>query len=276
MRGSLVWPLVLITVGALALLANFGLISFSWSALFGLWPLLLILIGIELLVARRAPLLALALQIGAIVIGLALVVGLPRQQGPATAAISVPREGATRLEFSLEAGAGRFELRGGATELVQASSTREDLVHEVDRRGDRVDVEVRPAAAGFFTRIGETAPASWQLRIASDVSSEIRVAGGAGEFILDLRDVRVTEARVSTGASDLSVVLPKPTGEVEVRIDSGASSIEIEVPPGVEARVSTTGPAISVSGRSETANYASARDRVRVTINAGASSVTIR
>jgi hypothetical protein len=274
-RGSLVWPLVLIAIGALALLSNFGVISISWSALFTLWPLVLVLIGIELLLARRSPLLALALQIGAVVLGLALVVGFPRQQGVAAASISVPRDGASRLELSLEGGAGRFELRGGATELVQASSSRDDLAHDVDRRGNSVEVDVRPARVSFI-RIGGAAPTDWQVRVASDIPTEVRVSGGAGEFIVDLGDVRVTAARVSTGASDLRVVLPKPAGEVEVRIDSGASSIEIQVPAGVEARVSATGPAISVSGRSETPNYAGARDRVRVTINAGASSVTIR
>jgi hypothetical protein len=276
MRGSLVWPLVLISIGVLALLANFGFINLSWDAFLSLWPLVLVLVGIELLLARRSPLLALGLQIGAIAIGLALVVGAPRQGLPGAAAVTVPRDGATRLEFRLEAGAGRFELRGGGTDLVQVNSTREDVVHEVDRRGDRVEVEVRPAAALFFTRAGERGPAHWQLRIASDVPTEVRVSGGAGEFIVDLRDIRVTQARLSTGASDLSVVLPRPTGEVEVRIDSGASAIEIEIPSGVEARISATGPAISVSGRSETPNYAAARDRVRVTINAGASSVTVR
>jgi hypothetical protein len=112
--------------------------------------------------------------------------------------------------------------------------------------------------------------------VASDVPMTIRLESGAGEFRLDLRDVRATDVRVDTGAAELTVILPKPTGNVPVRIHAGASSIVIEVPSGVEAKVTTTGGLISTSGQTETPGYAAATDRVTVTIQAGASSIVVR
>ena len=69
-------------------------------------------------------------------------------------------------------------------------------------------------------------------------------------------------------------------------MNAGASSIVIEVPDGVEVRVTTTGalltlrssnPRVTASGSAaETAGYASAQARVTVEVTAGASSVTVR
>ncbi|TMD56739.1 MAG: hypothetical protein E6I83_02115 [Chloroflexi bacterium] len=89
-------------------------------------------------------------------------------------------------------------------------------------------------------------------------------------------------------------VLPKPTGDVAIDMNGGASSITVTVPDGVEARISTSGGLISLrsdnprlgdtsgsrgvfAGRTslETSGYATAHDRVTLTITAGASSIVI-
>jgi len=72
--GSLVFPAILIALGGLFLLANFGLIApLSLRGVLALWPLVLVLVGIHLLVGRERPSLALGLQLGVLAIGLALV-----------------------------------------------------------------------------------------------------------------------------------------------------------------------------------------------------------
>jgi hypothetical protein len=118
---------------------------------------------------------------------------------------------------------------------------------------------------------------------------------GAGEFDVDLSEVKATDVRVNTGASTLRIVLPKPTGDVAVRISAGASSVIISVPDGVDARISTSGGLLSLrsdnvrvgegSGTGgcvacgssvQTSGYGEAKDRVTVTVTAGASSITVR
>ena len=73
---SLVIPAVLITFGTLFLLGNFGVITpLSLRSLFSLWPLIPLLVGIQVLLGRDRPSLALGLQLGALAIGLVLVLG---------------------------------------------------------------------------------------------------------------------------------------------------------------------------------------------------------
>ena len=70
-RGGVVGPLVLIFIGGVFLLQNTGYLPpNAWQNLWRLWPVILVLAGIELLLANRVPWLVLAS-----VAALVLVVG---------------------------------------------------------------------------------------------------------------------------------------------------------------------------------------------------------
>jgi len=189
--------------------------------------------------------------------------------------VTVARDGTKVATLRVSVGGTRFTLAGGATELVEFRSDDPDLRPTITRRAHETEVRVEQAFVGVRLPLGGGGT-HIEARLASDVPFSIRLESGAGEFLVDLRDVRVSDVRIGTGASSLTVRLPKPAGEVKVDIESGASSITIEVPPGVEAKVSAEGGLLSVSGRTETAGYAAAADRVTVSIRAGASSITIR
>jgi hypothetical protein len=73
-RGGLMFPAALIALGGLFLLGNFGVIApLSMRSALSLWPLIPIGIGIQLVLGRDRPSLALGLQLGVLVLGLALV-----------------------------------------------------------------------------------------------------------------------------------------------------------------------------------------------------------
>lgn len=276
-RG-LIWPLLLIAAGVSLLLANVGYIPpFNIGRAFVvLWPLALILVGIDLALSHRLPAAALALQVLVIAAGLGVLAVRPDIAassgvgGPVAQAVSVERGDAKSATMRFQVGAGTFELGGGASALLEARSENRDLRERVTRTGDRTDVRLDQEFGGF------TGGRVVSAKVASDIPMTIRLQAGAGEFTLDLREVKATDVRIETGASSLTLILPKPTGNVPVRIQAGASSIVIEVPPGVEAKISTSGGLISTSGRTETSGYAAATDRVTVSVEAGASSIAVR
>jgi hypothetical protein len=289
-RRGLFWPVLLIAIGLVFLLANFGYIGpFSPIALISLWPLLLILVGIDIAFARRWPYPALAAEILLIAGGLVLVATQPTYPqwfafgragaGPGESRVSAPRGAAQSLSFHLNGGAGAFTVRGGATDLVEATSDQNTLSIRTSGT-DRVDVRVDQSDHGV--RFGPTAPVNVEARFASDIPTSLDVNAGAGEFVVDLRDTRISDARINVGAASLRVVLPKVAGDVPITVSAGASSVVIEIPDGVEARVTTSGALMSVRSENprvastETSGYASAKDRVSVRVTAGASSVVIR
>jgi len=288
-RRGVFGPVLLIAVGLLFLASNLGYLGpVSWFQLVQLWPLLLVLAGIDLAIGRRAP--ALALLIDLVVIGgaVALVAAQPgfifgpRATGGETRVV-VPRDGARVLDLRVTGGAARYTIGGGATALVEVASDRNDLRLVEDRRsGDAATVRLEQFEQPVFLASG---PGNVDVKVASDVALTLRFDAGAGDFTVDLRDLKVREFRSGTGAASMRVVLPRPDGDVPIRLDSGASSITVEVPDGVEAQVHTSGLASTRNASSrfsgggnnlETPGYATARDRVTVTISAGASNVIVR
>lgn len=287
-RRGIVWPLLLIVVGLVFLAANLGVIAgVRLLDVLALWPLLLVLIGLELALAHRHPVAALASELAVLAVAVALVILQPVYPQwlsfvapvPAgSSSVSVPRGSAAALTFHLTGGAGTFTLHGGATDLVNVTSDRSDLV--LHTSGTRT-VTARVDEGDQGPRLGAPA-AHVDARVASDVPVSIDVDAGAGEFTVDLSDVRTTDARLNVGAASLRLVLPKPSGNVSVTVSAGASSVVIEVPDGVEASVSTSGALMSVRSENprvagtQTSGYGSAADRVTVRVTAGASSVVIR
>ena len=303
-RRGVFWPLLLIALGLVFLLENYGFISgVSWLAIASLWPILLILIGLDIAFAGRWPLATLAAEVLVIAAGLALVAYAPNLgpgvfvfgggTGPGQSDVTVARGGATTLDLTLNAGATRaYRVSGGATELVEAHSANPDLrvrTSGTSHANIRLD-EVTPS--GFLRSVGD---ADIQVQIARDVPTSLTINVGAGQFDIDLSDVRITTAEVNVGASSMRFVLPKPTGDVSIEMNGGASNITLTVPDGVEARISTSGgllslrsdnPRLGSTGRAsgvfagrtsvETSGYAGAHDRVTMTITAGASSIVVR
>jgi hypothetical protein len=298
-RRGFSWPLVLITMGVVFLLANFGLIpGVSALALLNLWPLLLILAGVDIAIGGRWPLAALGIDVGVIALGLVLLATQPTFIGgpffivnggaPGERDVSVARESATTLSIALNAGAGRFRISGGSTTLVEAHSVDTDLYlrrANFDSGGEHADVRIDQNGN---RRLGGSTSgvADVETRFASDVPTDLAVNGGAGEFVVDLSDVTLRSAHLNIGATSLTLTLPKPVAEVSIEVNAGASSIVVVVPDGVEARVTTTGaivslrssnPRVTASGSTgETSGYGSAKARVTLRVTAGASSVAIR
>ena len=307
-RRSLSWPLLLITIGLVFLLVNFGFIpGVTALQLLGLWPLLLILAGVDIALGRRWPLAAIGIDVAVIALGLALVATQPTMfagspffivsdGAPGERDVSVARQSATSLSLDINGGAGRFRVSGGSTSLVEAHSANEDLRlrrADFDKGGQHADVRIDQSGN---RRVGGVT-VDVETRIANDVATELQVNGGAGEFVVDLSDVMISSAELNVGAASLTITLPKaslsqapsgakPTANVSVEINAGASNITINVPEGVEARVTTSGALLTLhssntrmtvsGGSAETSGYGTAQAHVTVKVTAGASSVTIR
>lgn len=301
-RRGLFWPLVLIAIGVVALLANYGIVTgVSLGALLGLWPLLLVMLGLDIAFARRWPIATLAADVAIIALGAALVIVRPVEITPyfsfdtssdctgGQPSASAPRAfktaggdatPATSLALTVNGGAGRFHVVGGAKDLVDASAASGGVRLRTNiRSSGRADVRVDSCVARPFGRGSDDV----EVQVASDVAASVILNAGAGDFDVDLEDVRLTDATVNAGASNLTLVLPRPSGEVPIRVSAGASSVIVKIPDGVEARVTSSGVLVNVSsvnprlgGGNQTAGYATARERVTVNITSGAGTVTIR
>lgn len=247
-RGPELLGILLILIGAVFLLRTLGILDIGWGSL---WPLIIVAVGVF------------------------VVVGAVWRPTAEARSVTLPADGAERLELRLRLGAGRFRLTGqsDAAALVTVESTDDDVDSSVRRDGSLARVTLNRDPSWWFggwSRGG----GDWRIGVSDAVATRLEMNAGAGDFVLDLLPLRIVEASVSIGAAQLRMRLPRPLGDVPVRVSAGAAGVTLEVPPGVEARVTTTG-LLSVTGRNETPGYAAATDRVSVRVEGGASSVTI-
>ncbi len=247
-RGGELLGLVLIALGVVYLLGNLGIVQVAWSLI---WPVVLIAIGAVVLFGAMRP----------------------SRSGASNAA--VPREGSGRLELDLAVGAGRFRLEGGAGpgQLVEVASSNDNIATRVERSGDLASVRLRQDAAWWpgAWRGGS----EWTVRVAPDVATMLSMSAGAGDFWVDLSAFTVAGARLQIGAAHARVILPRPRGTTDLRINGGAAEVELQVPPGVDYRLETSGGLVTAHGPVESPGYGAAKDRVLVRFSGGAASVRI-
>ena len=116
----------------------------------------------------------------------------------------------------------------------------------------------------------------------------IGLSTGASQTSLDLSGLKVSSVTVESGASSVKLILPKPAGTVPVTVSGGAMHLAIQRPAGTPIRVSSSGGASSLDVDGHhfgglfhdgevfvSPDYSTAADRFDISIESGASSISI-
>ena len=109
---------------------------------------------------------------------------------------------------------------------------------------------------------------------------------GASDAHVDLTDVRVTDLKIETGASNTEITLPANAGVTHVDLDGGAASVSFTVPEGVAARIHVDSGLSSididrnrfprVGSYYKSDDYETAANKVDIEADFGAGSLSIR
>ena len=278
-RGSILFGLLLIALGALLLLTTIDVVGFGlWLELVKYWPVLLVLIGVEIILARRFPLLRVAIIATTLVaVVAAAYYSMPEYDPtePLHASYVEPRGDVETLQLNAEFMGGILRLSSHTTVAQPANGL---LTADFKNRPARVVRElsdekltVRLSSSGpdlsYTSEVthsykeGKTIRSSrsesrtnfpvgladWRITVSPDVEIEINISSGASDLDLDLRNLNVKKLSIEAGASDIRVLLPTNAGETHVDIDAGAANIDLTIPPNVAARIKTDVPIRSTS-----------------------------
>jgi hypothetical protein len=237
---------VLVMVGGTALLLSFGVLASVTTAMLAAGALVVV---------------------GVLVLAWAV---FPARRRPTT--LVVERGDAAWLNLALAFGGGRLTVGPGSPgePLVSAWSDHADIRLGVERSAGEARVRLSRDVTGW----DPFGAGTWRVAAAADLPLALEVQGGAGRFDLDLSTSRVAGVALYVGAAEARCRLPVPTGDVRVRVEAGAASIRLEVPPGVAYRARTEG-IVTRSGQLEGGGYEAARDRLTIEMTGGAASLTI-
>jgi hypothetical protein len=214
-RGPIVWPLILITLGVLFLLANFGVISDVGDFISRWWPLILILIGLEVLIGSMWP-----------------------GRRTETQNLSLDLGGVAQAEVNIDFGAGRLAIGPAAIGKIVDGSFEGGVRYDASPSGR---VRLKADSPNWWWGWGwGWRGFDWQVGLTKEVPLSLRVDVGAARSDLDLGDLKVTDFTLKTGASETQVRLPRAAGQTRVRVESGVASVRLTVPDGVAARIRST------------------------------------
>jgi hypothetical protein len=290
----------LIGLGIVFLLNNLDILPWSlWGTLWRFWPVILIIIGLEIILTRSNVGWGVSLAVGVVVVG--LIVGLAVAMAPAglvRVGSVVPQTGSVVRELGdIREAQADISFGGGRLEVGSLPASSKELVLvdyqvEVPGRAPKIDLEAQEGR-GVLRITGQDSmrigPGStidrWELRLSRRIPLDLTLRLGATEGRIDLSDLRVRSLELDVGASSVTVRFPREAGATQATVRAGAASLTLEIPPEVGVRVTSeaglasveVSPRFSQTGNTYiTANYQTAFNRLDLELKTGASSVTIR
>lgn len=296
-RPSLIGPLILITIGVLFLLANLGMLPFSfWEIAARFWPLLLILIGLDIILGRRSLLGSLVI----VLLWIALVAGVlwlafAQGGGLLPSAAMVSDELAQPLG-DIKSATVELNIGTARTNVTTLGSDTSDLMKGTFRHAEGTRVVKTYNIAGSEGRLvlkeegvnfifGGGRVSRWDIGLYPQVPLALRINGGIGRATLDLTALNLTSLNIDAGIGAIDMTTPK-SGVVTMRVNGGVGAATITVPPGVAARIRVDGGLGGIrvdesrfpkfGSVYQSADYASAANRIDIDVDGGVGSITIR
>ncbi|WP_337871508.1 DUF5668 domain-containing protein [Meiothermus sp.] len=282
------WGIALIAIGVLWLFTSLGWFSWDfWADVWLLWPLVLILLGLNFLLRdnpKRIPvLLAVALVGGGL---LWTWNARPGAQG-ALEQISIPLGQVNRAQIRLAPGVGQLEvsaLEEGSASLIEGQIR----LLPGERLERRSDVQGSEATVALEAR-GRTSGAvrsreGWELRLSPRAELRLVVNTGVGEAVLNLRNLQVSSLDVNSGVGRVQIELPEQ-GIYRAEIEGGVGELDIRIPQNVAVRLEAktglgglevpNGLIKLGDNRYESPDYATAADKADLEVNGGVGRVVI-
>lgn len=288
---SFFWPAVLILAGIVALLVNTGQIPVDRLAqLVDLWPLILVVIGLELIVRRtvHGPTgdVAAALIVLLAIVGAAAYVTIA--PGPAASRsldASAELGSITEATAEIDAGASTITLSGSAeigSDLYRA---------HIEYSGPKPEVRLDRSGAKLVVTQANTSFVPFQSRrfvlqlmLNPGVAWNLQLNSGATTSTINLAHVHVGSIVLNTGASRDEITLGQPSGTVPVDVNGGALTVHLHRPSGAKFSVDVSGGAVSLDadghsfhaiGRVGYDTGELGADFYRIKVSGGACTVTV-
>jgi hypothetical protein len=260
---SIFWPIILLGVGAVWLLSNLGYIqAIDIGFLVRLWPVLLIIIGLDILFGRVAPWLSALLGL-AVIGGLIAVLifapslGLSRPAELTTERLVEPVGGATSaivdLRLSLEpvtvtALSGSLNLieadlkHYGKAFLTASGETQKKVV---------LGKESMTTGNNWFTfpsiSTGWNFDQYWNIGLTDQIPLDLSVDASMGSSELDLSQLILTDLDVKVSMGSMEIQLPESAEAFTFDIDGSAGSLEVSLPENTAITIHLDGSAGSTT-----------------------------
>lgn len=298
----IIWGIVLLFLGGILLLQNFNVINFEWSVIWRFWPVILILIGANMLFSNSSSAVGgiVSVLITIVVLGFIGYKGINHTEGDmdnwtfdsesdkaegdtktATFFSEPYIEGTRNAILNIEGGATSFILRDTASQLFTANVKKNYGKYSVFKFSTDSTETVD------FKMTGE---AEWDMK--KSVSNQvimtlnpqpvwdINLETGAGKSNFDLTKFKIRKIKLEGGVAKFDIKLGNLSKTTVVEVESGVSKINIAIPEsaGCEIRTDSGLSSLDFKGFTklsdnayQTPNFNSAQQKITINLEGGLS-----
>jgi hypothetical protein len=258
-REKLTWGLVLLGIGALFLLQNLGVLNFYWGSVWRLWPLIIVIIGINLVLPKNivGNLLSVLIILGAffflVFIGSSPDKSITRMlgNGDTTDVKGMVYERTDRngkpwqvfaQDFRDSVETVNLKISGGAIAYKIGPPTDQHLFYAETEREITKNIMVYHASKGVATIMFSIDSLSQRISNLDRVKNftninlhplpvwNLKLNLGAGSADFDLSGNKIQKMDVNCGAASFTALLGAPLEKSLISIDSGAGSVKVQIP----------------------------------------------
>ncbi|MEX0934475.1 MAG: DUF5668 domain-containing protein, partial [Candidatus Saccharimonadales bacterium] len=287
--GKLFWGGLLLIIGALALLNNFGVVEARFGNLWRLWPLVIVAVGLSVLslkglVSRLITILFVLAALAAVFI-MSISDGQVREHRITTASVGV-FEDVTNATVSFSGGAGPINVTSQPQgNLVEASldSNFAELEYAASQEGTFQIVDLKAVGSERWW-LGDW-NSRFEMSLLEGMPINLILDVGATNLSADFSELVLEDLNINAGASSLDLRFGDIVDLLNVSLNVGASSMDIYVPEGMGLRVSISSSLsefklpdslVEVSdGVYESRGYTNAAKKINISGSTGVSSLNI-
>ena len=209
-RGSIFWGTILIIVGFLFILNNFGYFNINFWVILG--PVLLILFGFWVIVGSSLP-----------------KNGVDK--------ITIPMDHFEKAYVGINYAAGKMRIAGlsGSYNLLEGElSGGFELEKNIKASSINLQLNLKP---NFIPIVWIPDGTEWIINLSNSVPLSLDIKTGATDSSIDLSGLRVEKFELITGASSTNLILSSKNGSGYYVIKAGLASVNIRIPAGIAARI---------------------------------------
>ena len=269
-NDKLVPGAISIALGVIFLLRSFGYIHIHWLNILHLWPIFLVIGGINLLFAHNRSLWATVLKLVVVFAGIFILLfgnfnnrfnfwpnysyhfnnddddndsadGLNITKVEGNSIFTEPYHADVKAAvLNISGGGTVYTLRDTTNELFQANTRefggRYEYTHHSDDSAFVVNFRMRDGAH-FHWRKNKTNTAVFKLNAAP--VWDINVEAGATKLDFDLTKFKIRKVDIDGGAASFKIKLGEPLDATHLNVETGASEVTIAIPKNAACSIET-------------------------------------
>ncbi len=244
--GVPIGGIILVFLGIVFLLQTLNVLPWGlWGTLWRFWPVLIIIVGLNILLRRYNPWVVGVLVFILLGACLGIVIcryGLFPPASIATKSYAEPLDGVERAEVNIDFTAGSLtmsSLPSSSSNLVEANSEMSDSdgSMNVDFYKQNGKGELYLSTKRVNWRSWDGDGIGWVVRLTRNIPLAIDIKSSVSNTNLDLSGLGITEPRLDLDAGNCLVQMPSSVGITRAYINADASNLVVIIPEEVAAKV---------------------------------------